>query len=754
MKTNILKKVLVLSLIILAGIGFIAYAFYKSNQKLLESALWVQHTELVINQSDRILSLAKDIETASRGFVITNDSILLEPLYTAKKSAFSSIRQLGQLTLDDRLHQQRIDSLNFYMQGRLDFSSQMIELRSKQGLASAIAFTSTKQGKVYTDHISQITNAIQREERNLLEQRKQTNQNCVAAFNRFIIAMFILLAVFTILLLITAGKYFLQNREKGKRAAELIIANNELDFQNKEKQKRASELIIANEELIFQNEEKEKRAAELVLANIELLFQNKEKEKRAAELITANEELAFQNKEKNTVLERIDDGFFAVNENSIVTYWNKRAEILLNTKREDIIGKNLHDVFAANHPNIFYDHYQKAIREKSTVRFEGFSKLSNKWLAVNAFASDNGLSVYFKDVTEQKNGITELKESEKRYSDLFHLSPQPMWLFDTKTFRFVQVNKAATELYGYSEKEFLNMTLMDIKLEEDIFKVTKHIRDYKPEDGIHKGKFVHHKKSGEAIEVDIYSTPIIINDRSCRSVIVIDVTDKNHNEHKIIKAIIKTQEDERYEIGGELHDNVCQVLAASQLNLGMLKNSLPTSKMLLFDQCNGNIRLALDEIRNLSHRLAPVFFDDSTMEEAFRRLFDTFNIGEKTEFALHIDNAVGEHTISLDIQLNLYRILQEQLRNIQKYASATIVEVDLIIYKNKLKMKISDNGIGFNVDIVKEGIGLANMARRAELFSGKFEIDSSPGNGCTILIDIPLNETILNPLVIVETIVV
>ena len=89
-----------------------------------------------------------------------------------------------------------------------------------------------------------------------------------------------------------------QNEEKEKRAAELSIANKELVFQNEEKEKRAAELSIANKELIFQNEEKEKRAAELIIANTELAYQNEEKEKRAAELIIANKELAFQHEEK------------------------------------------------------------------------------------------------------------------------------------------------------------------------------------------------------------------------------------------------------------------------------------------------------------------------------------------------------------------------------------------------------------------------------------------------------------------------
>ena len=99
-------------------------------------------------------------------------------------------------------------------------------------------------------------------------------------------------------LIIANTELLFQNKEKEKRAAELIIANKELLFQNKEKEKRAAELIIANKELLFQNEEKEKRAAELIIANKELLFQNEEKEKRAAELSIANKELAFQNEEK------------------------------------------------------------------------------------------------------------------------------------------------------------------------------------------------------------------------------------------------------------------------------------------------------------------------------------------------------------------------------------------------------------------------------------------------------------------------
>src|SRR5450756_2455689 len=97
-------------------------------------------------------------------------------------------------------------------------------------------------------------------------------------------------------LLIADEELVFQSGEKADRAAELVIADKELAFQTGEKADRAAELIIANRELIRQNEEKDKRAAELVIANEELLFQSEEKEKRAAELVIANKELFIERK--------------------------------------------------------------------------------------------------------------------------------------------------------------------------------------------------------------------------------------------------------------------------------------------------------------------------------------------------------------------------------------------------------------------------------------------------------------------------
>src|ERR1039458_4607396 len=120
MRISFNLKLLALSFIIVTGIGLTGFAVYKSNQKLLNSAQWLQHTNQVIYQSDNILSLAKDAETASRGFIISNDSAFLDPLWIAEKTIFASIAQLRQLTRDNPAQQQRADSLSYYMRKRLD----------------------------------------------------------------------------------------------------------------------------------------------------------------------------------------------------------------------------------------------------------------------------------------------------------------------------------------------------------------------------------------------------------------------------------------------------------------------------------------------------------------------------------------------------------------------------------------------------------------------------------------------------------
>lgn len=123
------------------------------------------------------------------------------------------------------------------------------------------------------------------------------------------------------------------------------------------------------------------------------------------------------------------------------------------------------------------------------------------------------------------------------------------------------------------------------------------------------------------------------------------------------------------------------------------------------------------------------------------RLINDFSIGDEMKIDCVVSEQVHALELGHDLQLNLYRILQEQLRNIQKYAHASNVDICVDLEAGDLSMQISDNGVGFDMLRIKKGIGIANMKRRAELFGGKALIISEPGKGCQVLVTIPLNSS-------------
>jgi len=185
---------------------------------------------------------------------------------------------------------------------------------------------------------------------------------------------------------------------------------------------------------------------------------------------------------------------------------------------------------------------------------------------------------------------------------------------------------------------------------------------------------------------------------------------------------------------------VCQILTSSQLSLKMLKKVLGPKELIWYEKGTEAITLASREIRNLSHRLAPSFFNDTTLELAITTLVNTFNIEEKYQIHILFDDKFKAQPTKQEFQINLYRIVQEQLKNILKYSEATVIEIVGNVKNGKLIMEIIDNGLGFDTNQNFTGIGMANMKRRTELFLGKFEVISSKGKGCKITIEVPLEE--------------
>jgi signal transduction histidine kinase len=217
-----------------------------------------------------------------------------------------------------------------------------------------------------------------------------------------------------------------------------------------------------------------------------------------------------------------------------------------------------------------------------------------------------------------------------------------------------------------------------------------------------------------------------------------DITYKKEEEKRIAKAIIDAREQERSFIGEELHDNVNQLLASSMLTLEMANHfqTNPTKVTEFTGRAKEYTLSALNEISKLSHELSPATFDDNTLKDVVETLLAGINLKNQYTIRFHFDERINS-LIFQDIQINLYRILQEQVKNILKYAHANTIEIDVVCTANTVRMRTFDNGIGFDTKTIKGGIGLNNMKRRVESFAGKLILTSQPGKGCEIIVEIP-----------------
>ena len=207
--------------------------------------------------------------------------------------------------------------------------------------------------------------------------------------------------------------------------------------------------------------------------------------------------------------------------------------------------------------------------------------------------------------------------------------------------------------------------------------------------------------------------------------------------HKLItEAVIVAQEKERSLIGLELHDNINQVLTTVKLLNEMVLEGAGDPKIFL-PKASLHLQDCINEIRSLSKRLSAPTLGKISLEESVRDLVDSINMTSKVKIERRI-TGMENTVLNKDLHLALYRILQEQLNNVIKHAEASEVMVSLDRNQDKIRLSISDNGKGFTWNGNKGGIGMMNMQTRAENLNGTFELNSSPGKGCTVEVLLPL----------------
>ena len=356
----------------------------------------------------------------------------------------------------------------------------------------------------------------------------------------------------------------------------------------------------------------------------------------------------------------------------------------------------------------------------------------------------NGIVANYRDITERKNTAVLIQESEEKYRYLFNMNPQSIFIWDPENLKFVDLNETCLQLYGYTKEEFSHMTIMDIR-DRSHFDKTKSLAQkmLSKELEFFAAIWEHRKKNGELIYMDVTSHRIVVNGKIAVLAIGSNVTEKIlleqqldderiKNQKEITDAVISAQEKERDQIGSELHDNVCQILASSKLYLGMVKKHTNEPEEYI-EETDLLISSAIQELRALSHALIPPSMEQSQLKLAIEKVVDLTETSTNIQISADIAE-IDETSMSDKMRLAIYRIVQEQFNNILKHAKASEIVLKLTQSGGKLLLSIKDNGVGFDTEKASSGVGLINIKTRASLFNGIVSILSKKGKGCELSI--------------------
>jgi PAS domain S-box-containing protein len=210
---------------------------------------------------------------------------------------------------------------------------------------------------------------------------------------------------------------------------------------------------------------------------------------------------------------------------------------------------------------------------------------------------------------------------------------------------------------------------------------------------------------------------------------------------RLMQKVINTQEDERKRISRDIHDHLGQEMTALKLQLQAFREHLGNDAKLTerFDKVLENAENLDTTIDFIAWELRPAALEELGLEAAINNYARNWSSQFKANAEVS-SNLPSDKRLPLEIEVNLYRIVQEALNNIAKHAKANNVSVLLNNPEDKIVLVIEDDGVGFDLEekVNKaEGLGLIGMGERAALVNGEIEIESAIGNGTTIYVRVP-----------------
>ena len=473
-----------------------------------------------------------------------------------------------------------------------------------------------------------------------------------------------------------------------------------------------------------------------------------------SDLQRAEEQIKFQ----AHLLEAVEQAVIATDSEGRIIYWNRFAEKLFGWRAGEVRGRSILEITTPDVSTDQAGEIMTLLREGQSWNGEfNVKRRDGSVFPAQVFDypirddSGNlkgivGVSI---DVTDRKRAEDALRATNERLRLLIE-SASDYAIFTLDLNRRISLwNAGAEKVFGWTEEEAVGQ-LVDIIFTAD--DRTKGAPRHETTTALKKGRApderFHLRKDGSLFYASGVMT-VIKNSageiqgftKIARDMTDQLKTDKALHERGLLQRLVVAQEDERRRIARDLHDELGQQMVALRLKLDLLSKHPQDAE--LHEAVLEIQRMAAridDGVDFLAWELRPAVLDDLGLYAALERYIHQWSTYSGVTAQL-MPSKLKAARFTPEVEINLYRITQEALNNIFKYAKAKSVDVMLERREDLIVLLIEDNGIGFRPKRIskkgKQGMGLTSMKERSELIGATFEIESTVGEGTTVYVTLP-----------------
>lgn len=455
------------------------------------------------------------------------------------------------------------------------------------------------------------------------------------------------------------------------------------------------------------------------------------------------------------VFKAATDAIILINGSGIILDTNPATSRMFMHKREALVGSNVSMLMATPHRESHDAYLERHLttgrtriigigREVEALRGDGTRFPIELAVSRVDIADQVIFAGVIRDISDRREIINELETREDELRAIINTAGDAIIVISR--YGMIRLfNPAAEKMFGYSVHEVLGRNVKMLmpapsRNEHDQY-IQAYIRSRNPKIIGSGREVIGQRKSNKTFPLHLSVSEAQSGNTTHFVAILRDLTEQRNLQ----RAVANKQEEERRRIGQELHDVLAQDLTALTLLTKSLETSageLPESNKGQIRSINELARKALEESRRLARGLFPVGLKGHGLVATLQAWCEALNADSGIDIVFETTGQ-GSSQTDVEVELHVFRIAQEAVRNAVKHAGATQVLVRVACYPHQLDLSVIDDGGGFERGPQTSGMGLFTMEHRASILSADWVLESSPQGTrmtCNVPLQIPLRQ--------------